>query len=146
MDGVIVDTKTAVKEAYRQAGVEMPDDCWGKPYHEWCSEEVHELKKQYYPECLQKYGEKLPIADLARSENSWLLTSASKEAIEAVFDLLGFRIPILGYSVTLEQKIKRLNNIDGLVIYYEDNPEKAREINSRSKTTVMLVSGCDEKS
>ena len=32
LDGVLVDSRAAITEAYRRAGVDYPDSCWGRPW------------------------------------------------------------------------------------------------------------------
>lgn len=59
LDGTLVDTRPLVVEAYRRAGVIMPDDAWGKTAEEWLPQctrfnwrHVHDRKQQFYAELL----------------------------------------------------------------------------------------------
>ena len=36
LDGTLLDSRDAVRRAYLEAGVVMPDDAWGKPWQVWC--------------------------------------------------------------------------------------------------------------
>ena len=55
LDGTLVNTRLAVKEAYRQVGIEMPDDAWGKPWTEWLNNKfAHDAKAKIYPDVLKE--------------------------------------------------------------------------------------------
>lgn len=95
LDGTLIDSRLAVENSYRDAGVEMPVDAWGKPWHHWlvdvCSGDhdealrIHELKNKFYVSNLDRYGRVLPLADLARSlieagEPVYVITGGSIDA------------------------------------------------------------------
>lgn len=75
VDGVIADSRRLVRECYDDAGVDMPDDAWGRPWHEWLDDEhVHARKNQLYIEAV-KAG-RLPILDGAEVVRHFLAQEA----------------------------------------------------------------------
>lgn len=87
MDGVLVDTREANRQAYLRCGVVPPDDHHVRPWQTWCSPEQHDAKAEYFPDCLREYGRELPHLDLALSQSRDLpvvvLTNASTRSLEA---------------------------------------------------------------
>ena len=64
LDGVIVDTEQAVREAYKIAGVDMPEDAWGRGAGNWLEEAAgsperaaaaHLMKQEVYPRMLEEH-------------------------------------------------------------------------------------------
>lgn len=95
VDGVLVDSRQAVYESYREAGIEMPDDAWGKPWYQWLPHVtknpsgIHELKNAAY---LRRIAN-LPLlsgADVAqrlvkdKSCKVAFVTGASRSATEGI--------------------------------------------------------------
>lgn len=117
MDGVIADTREAVREAYRQVGVEMPDEAWGRPAHEWVSERQHLLKQQIYPQVLTAVG----VRRLAGAQViSWLqrdgyrvavVTNAAYQSATAVLS----RAEVTPDALICGDKTETLNHLTPLV-------------------------------
>lgn len=130
LDGTLVDTRVAVEESYRQAGATMPPSAWGKPWHEWTTEEVHKKKIELYPTVLEEYLEVFPYAYVARdlAPNAFILTSASQEAVRAVLECIGMKIPLLGNSLSIDKKIERLNALDRECTYFDDDRNNVARI------------------
>lgn len=132
LDGCLVDTREAVETAYRMAGVEMPVGAWGKPWREWCSPHVHELKNHFYPSCLVYYLQPGPALPLWKrlTGNRVILTGASLEALEAV----SVELPVLrlaSYAVvecTRQRKHEELLKLTGGGTYYDDDAVAGLEI------------------
>lgn len=62
VDGVLVDSKQLVMDCYRRAGVRMPDEAWGLPWHTWLDDaRAHDKKNRYYLEAIDKGA--LPLLD-----------------------------------------------------------------------------------
>ena len=67
VDGVLVDTRELVVQAYRDVGVEMPENAWGLPWHEWLpalvgddgrAAELHREKtRRYVPSSHRSVGD-----------------------------------------------------------------------------------------
>lgn len=133
LDGVLIDTKLAVKEAYKRVGVNMPEDAWGKPYEEWCSHEEHELKKEVYPQFVDFLATELPMLgvakdlDLLPNCNVMILTGASASAVELLQSKFCFqKLRILCWGANTDTKLKCLASLPSGGVYFEDNPSIAK--------------------
>lgn len=105
MDGTLVDSMRAVKEAYRQAGADWKPEYWGLTAREWgCPPEVHEMKKRLYPTALRRLGRRLHAANLLEVVQGEILTGASLEAVHAVLEVLDLDAPILAAGAAQDTK------------------------------------------
>jgi len=110
MDGVLMDTRRAVEEAYRAAGVPIPEGMYGIPYREWMpaivgsveeSDRIVETKNLLLPEMLDRYGSVLPPTRVARElldsgAVAVVLTAASPAATHIVLERTGLEeIPVV---------------------------------------------------
>lgn len=125
-DGVLADTRAAVKRAYELAGVEMPDDAWGKPWYLWLADEdAHKRKSAYYERALIAVGECLDGAHhLLRARelgySVGVLSGASESSVRAVLRLCSIPdVPILGHSEGSMGKAIVLRKL-GAGIYVDD--------------------------
>jgi FMN phosphatase YigB (HAD superfamily) len=132
LDGCLVNTRAAVKEAYRCAGVEMPEDAWGKPVGSWCTPEQHVLKNQYYGDCLARLASPGPAFMLWKSLTGFpriILTGASHEALR--LNLLHYPELMSAHNVqaglTWLQKRDELLRL-GKGFYIDDDREVGEEI------------------
>lgn len=126
MDGTIIDSRRAVREAYKSAGIVLPDDAWGKTASEWgCPPDVHKMKAALYPTILLRVGRRLHAADLLKITNGSVLTGASLEAVEAVRAALDHSFPLAGAGCDQGEKMRVLaDNAHAYpVIYVDDDYE-----------------------
>lgn len=107
LDGTLIDSKPFVFEAYRLAGIEMPPEMWGKPWHVWCGIEEHSLKVKVYQEMMDDgIIPVLPAAEvlraqLLRGEDCYILTGAAHEAVWGFIKREKLvRAQLLGWSAT----------------------------------------------
>ena len=115
LDGTLLDSRDAVKRAYLEAGVEMPDGVWGSPWQSWCGIAAHSVKTRIYRDMLMR-GEvpTLPAMDvvrelLAADEYVGILTGASHEAVTCVMEREHLtRATLFGWSATRVHKKNRL--------------------------------------
>ncbi len=111
LDGTLVDTRDAVREAYKRVGVTMPDSAWGKPSSAWLP--IPWLVKQknvHYLKCLEMHADKLPLFDYAQREKCPIITGASRQAVAHVQTIYGqLNIELCGAS--RERKVEYLQNI-----------------------------------
>jgi hypothetical protein len=126
MDGTLVDSFAAVKEAYRLVGFKLLPEHWGKTWKEiGVTPEQHKEKNALYSTCLRSQGRILHAATLMQVVEGKVLTGASVEAAKAVFDLLGLPLQnhLLAAGVTQEQKFGHLRKLakDGRVFYVDDD-------------------------
>lgn len=110
MDGTIVDSYAAVREAYKRAGLVLPDDAWGKPAHEWgCTSHVHKMKSSLYPMILLRLGRRLHAADLLHMTNGSVLTGSSEAGVNAVKKFLKHGFEVSGFACSAEDKLTILD-------------------------------------
>lgn len=125
MDGTLIDNHRAVREAYKRAGKELPDDAWGKTAKEWgCPHDVHKMKVALYPMLLLRLGRRLHAADLLETVDGSVLTGASLESVVAVRKFLKYDFPLVGSGCSQKQKIKLLKDrVTGgdTIIYVDDD-------------------------
>lgn len=102
VDGVLADTRNAVRLAYHCAGVEQPDEAWGISWKLWLpslvgdrAEEVHRLKQMYYESLIDDGAvDPLPGAAMAQALVNaghfvHFITAASPRSAHAILDSLG---------------------------------------------------------
>lgn len=122
LDGTLVDTRRAVVEAYRAAGVEPPDGFWGRPWREWLDDAAaHERKCAAYPEMLRRHAGELPLMGLLRERGGVILTGASLDGAREVLRLfpVGRQVE-LHTGMTGDDKVRWLLDHDPGV-YYDDD-------------------------
>lgn len=80
-DGVLVDSKENVFEAYRRVGVQMPEDAWGKAWWEWLPQMVgsDETAMQLHNAKILAYGN-LPFTLLPAAKTFWRIVKAGLDA------------------------------------------------------------------
>lgn len=103
IDGVIADTREAVADAYREAGVIMPDEAWGHPWPVWLpalvgeeeAPRIHRKKTVAYTRLLAS-GAAHPLAGaevalwlLDRDVDVGFVTGASHWAARGVLRAVG---------------------------------------------------------
>lgn len=136
LDGVLVDTRDAVCQAYKQAGVDMPDDAWGKPWTDWgpdyCKQNdldpdiVHRLKNHWYSREAQNLVRGLPPLWVAHElyeddRDVRILTAASYVAYRATCHLTQ-PIPLLGSICPDRAKFEILKTLNATGVYVDDRP------------------------
>lgn len=87
LDGTLIDNQRAIREAYIAAGVTT--HVFHRPWHEWCTPAQHKRKNELYPALLKQHGVMTPLGVTILQYAPCpvrVLTGASKEALEAVFD------------------------------------------------------------
>lgn len=133
LDGVVIDSRCAVEEAYKMAGVTMPDGVWGKPWTEWCDEEVHNRKNSAYPAALEKYGRPGPLFWVVEklAGNAMILTGASMSALYIVRRVFNIDFKVIGCESTSQQKVDILKTLSKKqqVVYFDDDPRVIVRVN-----------------
>lgn len=141
MDGTIVDSRRAVRDAYKRAGMELPDDAWGKTAKEWgCPPDVHKMKTSLYPTLLLRLGRRLHSADLLETVHGEVLTGASMESVAAVRKFLKHDFPLAGVSCSAKMKIDILKSCasSGVVIYVDDDYDFGRRAMKSVKDLLFM--------
>jgi phosphoglycolate phosphatase-like HAD superfamily hydrolase len=140
-DGVLVDSRAAVEKAYREAGVQPPDDFWGKPWQEWLPQACkgiydamwyHKRKNEIYLNLIQRGA--VPLLSggevfremLDQGATLIVATSGSMQAIQAVMRYHKLKPAATYYELRSEQRVSLLERIamDYLerCVYVDDNP------------------------
>lgn len=138
LDGTLIDTREAVREAYLAAGVEMPDAAWGKPWHEWLLQDrtteeavkIHRKKNELYREALRHYGCILPCLSYALQLGAPIITGASITGVSHVkawLDENGYRgLNVALSGATYDLKQMWLNTVHSTRGIYVDDDADAR--------------------
>lgn len=123
LDGVLADTRSAVRDAYAIAGVAMPDEAWGHPWMTWlpkylggnvlAARELHTRKTIAYAEMVRTgQVSELPAAGVVRAltrrtpPSVLVLTSASMDSARPLMHALHLKTNILaGVQLTLSQRV-----------------------------------------
>lgn len=146
MDGTLVDTLRATREAYRKAGLKMPEGAWGKTWNEWCPEDVHLEKQRIYPNMLREFGRVLPAAELFKLVGGTILTAASAPSGIAVEDLLGVTFWDMRFEHTSDMKVEFIRaecyaSVEGeKLVYVDDNIEFGKRVLAETDAYFMHVS------
>jgi beta-phosphoglucomutase-like phosphatase (HAD superfamily) len=138
LDGVLFETQDAVYKAYKEAGIDMPDSAWGKPWQSWLpkicgsmeeAELVHDKKDWAYETAISmNIVQTLPPLVLLRvlSQGSLakvgVLTGASRCSTESLMRYGNIsHVPVYGTSMTRAGKFEALSGIAARGVYIDDN-------------------------
>lgn len=164
IDGVIIDSREMVREAYSACGVVMPDDAWGKPWQEWLPKQISNkgLARAVHKEKTERYLQMiaserpmtLPGYELARFlmnrglADVFFLTGADHRAAALILETLRFsKMQLLRANATRVQKIAALrkhlheNTHCGRVIYIDDDPAAAYDIGKKTALETIHYHG-----
>lgn len=145
LDGTLIDNASAIREAYRHAGVVVPKDAIGKPRGDWCTDEQHAAKNAVYSEMLARYavrGPALPLwnalVDCAAIDDCYVLTGASRDGAFSSLAWLGIgKSYLAAHGLSLEDKIAFLTEFQiktalahsaGVNVFYVDTDPVVWEI------------------
>lgn len=138
-DGVLVETKAAIRMAWRKAGVEAPKDFWKRPWHTWCQDpEAYKRRDEHYLQCLGMV-KLLPMIEVARATGGIILTNGSERRVLATLEHFKINSCIVKCGLDVLQKAEELNKFKEPGIYFEDNWENATIIRKLTKWKVILV-------
>lgn len=128
LDGTLIDTKRAVQEAYRAAGVEMPESAWGLSAKEWLDDqtgEIHKRKNQFYPGMLAQFAKPMPLLGFAIKNQSTIITGASPEAVALIREIFNIENPVFP---NLDARAKVSFLLDRPVGLYVDDDIRTRRL------------------
>lgn len=144
MDGTLVDSREAVRLAYLEVGIVMPDNAWGKRWQEWLPQaceplgldpkRVRERKQEVYPHYVKNVTS-TPLGltflqlffeyrnDLPFQRQFSILTGAGCAACEALYTA-----NLLPYMLHVHANMTRLDKANYLAhhgwgIYVDDDEE-----------------------
>ena len=152
IDGTLVDTRVALRDAYIAAGVDpslIAEFCGKSPWKAWCTQEIHDKKTALYRSALLKYGKRGPAYPLLKYVKSIgvevaALTGASASAVAelVITGLLDDDITVLGTECTIMRKrdvLYELGDHHDHVFYVDDNPGDIRPVLHHPKVTLLGV-------
>jgi hypothetical protein len=141
LDGTLIDSHDAVVAAYKAAGITPPADFWGKPFSAWCDANfAHEKKNELYPAMLQKYGKRLPLADLCWLTGGVILTGASEEATLSCLGFLGLLSEVTEIYAGCDDAAKlRYLMANKTGIYFDDDFRFCQRVRELTKWQAIHV-------
>lgn len=141
LDGVLVDSREAVRRAYRKVGIEMPLGAWGKPWQEWLpqacggdphlAKRVHDMKTLEYATNGVYDVRPLPPLDLMHRldvdgiARVGVITGASRDAAAALQRIYFPEITVYGTNCAWPEKAELLDTMLWFaenVAYVDDDP------------------------
>lgn len=132
LDGTLIDTREAVRQAYLAVGIVQPEEAWGRlPWQEWlpplCDSPeharfLHTKKNEHYEEMLARFAIPLPCWDIAASLKAPIITGASITAVHAVQTLFRRRLNVKANGVNRHGKAAWLS-ANGWGTYVDDCPD-----------------------
>lgn len=146
LDGTLVDTRAAHEAAYREVGVEPPEDFHIRPWQDWCHERVHSEKNALLPRHLAQTARLLPAFKILEAMGGEILTNASEEsfaAIVAVFPALSQyratrgKTPKEKFLWLLEQQGDSMSP----GVYLDDNEGLVRQVRRQTRWQALSTSG-----
>ena len=139
IDGVLVNSRHLVKEAYAKVGVNMPDEAWGHPWQMWLpsvvgslgdARKAHDEKTLVYVDVIKSGAaveNKLPYADVLLALEAMFpgdvsyVTGAAHDAAEAILESLKLTpSQLLASSVSTSERSAILKSIDETGVYIDD--------------------------
>tara|TARA_R110000824_G_scaffold58288_1_gene157709 strand:- start:3433 stop:3933 length:501 start_codon:yes stop_codon:yes gene_type:complete len=143
LDGTLVNTRLAVKEAYRQVGIEMPDDAWGKPWTEWLNNKfAHDAKAKIYPDVLKEFAEPLPLYRYVQQTQAPVITGASRDAVRAINDMFG-SLNVIITCATRQRKVEIIQQYihekKDDITYVDDDIQMHKEIKKANLSCSVLL-------
>lgn len=139
IDGVLVNSRHLVREAYSKVGVNMPDEAWGHPWQMWLpsvtgslenARKAHSEKTLVYVDVIKNGAaleNKLPYADILLSLEAMFpgdvtyVTGAAKDAAEAVLEALRLTpSALLASSVSTSERAAILKEVANTGVYIDD--------------------------
>lgn len=133
VDGTLVDTHDHVVEAYRRAGVDMPEDAWHRTWEAWLpalvggeAKMIHARKNREYRYLLdEKPLRILPAGEIIKSgalhgKSIYAMSSGSEQAIRAALLNADIHVPLLGTALDAAEKNWMMGCIAQCGVYVDD--------------------------
>jgi len=138
-DGVLVETKAAIKKAWRMAGVNPPKDFWKRPWQSWCHDpEAYEKRDEHYKKCLDMVT-LLPMIEVAKATGGVILTNGSERRVLATIEHFRITGCIVKCGLNAVQKAEELNKFSSPGVYFDDNWENVAIIRKLTQWKVIHV-------
>jgi phosphoglycolate phosphatase-like HAD superfamily hydrolase len=140
-DGVLVDTKTAIKQAWRKVGVNPPKDFWKVPYQEWFTghSDVYEERNRVFIKSCMHLVRPLPMLEVAQQTGGVILTNGAQERVVAILEKLSVKNCIVKCGLDIASKAKELNAFEQTGIYFDDYWENVLIIRKLTKWNAVHI-------
>lgn len=139
LDGTLVETKLANREAYIMAGVTPPDNFNTIPWQEWTTKEIHTLKNINLEKTMPEYARELPLLQIARSTKSIVLSNVSDAALKIVAGIFDLSRLTVANKMTPTDKVLFLKNASYTGVYVDDSIETCKLVKATTGWSVMLA-------
>lgn len=142
IDGVLIDSKELVQQAYRDVGIEMPFEAWGHPWGQWLpafvesyddAKVIHEKKTKAYVNLLKGgavAANALPFSQIVRAlerdtmSDVYYVTGAAQDAALTILDELGLNTgKLVASSIGTNPRGAVLKSLSPYGIYVDDRIE-----------------------
>ena len=122
LDGTLLDTYDAVKEAYFLAGCTPPADFFQRSWQEWLKDEsVHDRKNTIYARLIEEKVTQTFLVDIYEKCGSRIiLSSCSAEAFVSLEKVFNLRPDLIRTGLSLDQRLEELIDL-GTGIYFDDS-------------------------
>lgn len=139
-DGVLVDTKNAIRRAWKMVGVDPPKDFWKKSWKDWCPDpELYEKRNEAYIEKCLPLVNLLPMMKVAAATGGLILTNGAQSRVLATLAHFNVKDCIVKCELNAIEKAKELNSLKEVGVYFEDQWENAAIIRKLTQWKVVLI-------
>ena len=139
-DGLLVETKAAIKQAWRLVGVTPPKDFWKRHWRTWCDDEaLYEKRNQVFiAKCLPLI-KPLPMLQLAAATGGLILTSGAQYRVVACLSHLGVTNCMVKCGLDVKQKAEELNSFKKPGVYFDDNWEHVSTLRTLTQWHIVHI-------
>ncbi len=139
-DGVLFDTKKAVRQSWIKAGVTPPRDFWKVDWRTWCNDpELYERRDAIFKaECLGMV-KPLPMLAIAMQTGGMIMTNGSARRVVSILEHYKVGNLPVKCGLTVLEKVHELNAFKEPGIFVEDQWENATLIRKLTKWHVILL-------
>tara|TARA_Y100000310_G_scaffold270200_1_gene283863 strand:+ start:3610 stop:4179 length:570 start_codon:yes stop_codon:yes gene_type:complete len=137
VDGVLIDSREAVRQAYASVDIVVPEKAWGISWREWLPEMVesesrakklHVAKNEAYPGMIRKFARELPPIKTLREllmldVRVGILTAASLHAARMVSIHLGIHRDVEFIGTECRNKVEVLARLSDKGQYVDDHDQ-----------------------
>ena len=137
LDGVLVDTEQANREAYLTLGIIPPKNFHQRHWTTWVSGKDHDRKNKILP-MRKNLIKALPMLKFALAHPGPVYTMCSHPAFDLIMDVVPDMRYMTTWFVTQEERLNALKN-DAPITYFDDNPEFCKLAAQTEGITVCQV-------
>lgn len=131
LDGVLIRTREANRQAYLSLGVDPPPGFDRVPWQDWLhrhdgglctpAKKLHDAKNAALAKFLPDYGEPLPLLELARAQSATVLSNCSDAALRLYEETFPLRELNIHNEMDAADKVAWLLRQDRPGVYVDDS-------------------------